>query len=39
MGVMYSTIPSLLKQKAPKSSSGMKSITLRDMDPTKDHVY
>jgi hypothetical protein len=38
--VGYKFSRSALKiQKASKSISGLKKITLRDMDPTKDHIY
>jgi hypothetical protein len=32
-------VSALRKQKAPKSIIGLKPITLRDMDSTKDHIY
>jgi hypothetical protein len=37
--IVNTTTPALQKRKAPKSLLGLKPITLRDMDPTKDHVY
>ena len=37
--VLYTTVTPRAKQQLPKSLVGLKSITLKEMDPTKDHVY